>query len=130
MRVIYVQHLTIQTTLITIRILTHAVGVLTVYGCDSLTPWSTVLLEKPAVSQLVKAFFASFWIWIYVTAVTSACQLISVHAPQPNFWKCNLVLSSHLCLDLASGFFHWGFPTKTLNMPLPIHVPPKFFLLI
>jgi len=60
MRVIYVQHLTIQTTLITIRILTHAVGVLTVYGCDSLTPWSTVLLEKPAVSQLVKAFFASF----------------------------------------------------------------------
>jgi hypothetical protein len=62
MRVIYVQNLTIQTTLITIRILSHAVGVHTVYGCDSLTLWSTVLLEKPAVSQLVKAYLASFGI--------------------------------------------------------------------
>jgi hypothetical protein len=62
MRVIYVQSLTIQTTLNTIRILTHAVGVHTIYSCDSLTPWSTVPLEKLAVSQLVKAFHASYGI--------------------------------------------------------------------
>ena len=62
MRVIYVQSLTIQTTLNTIRILTHAVGVHTIYSCDFLTPWSTVPLEKLAVSQLVKAFHASYGI--------------------------------------------------------------------
>ena len=60
MKVIYVQPLTIQTTLITIRILSHAVGVCMVYGYVSVTPWSTFLLEKPAVSQLVKTFLASY----------------------------------------------------------------------
>ena len=54
MKVIYVQHLPIQTTLITIHILPHAVGVHTAYGFDLLTPCSTVVLEKPAVSQVVK----------------------------------------------------------------------------
>jgi hypothetical protein len=62
MKVIYVQHLTIQTTLITILILPHAVGVNTVYDCDSLTPWSTVVLEKPAASQVVETFLASYGI--------------------------------------------------------------------
>ena len=38
MKVIYMQHLTIQNTLITIRLLPHAVGVHTVYVCDSRTP--------------------------------------------------------------------------------------------
>ena len=62
MRVIYVQTLTIQTTLNTIRILIHAVGVHTVYGCDLLSPWNIVLLEKRGVSQLLKAFLASYGI--------------------------------------------------------------------
>ena len=35
---------------------------ITVYGCDSLTPWSKVLLEKPAGSQLVKTFLACYGI--------------------------------------------------------------------
>ena len=62
MKVIYVQHLPIQTTLITIHILPLAVGVHTAYGCDSLSPWSTVVLEKPAISQVVKTFHASYGI--------------------------------------------------------------------
>jgi len=62
MKVIYVKHFTIQTTLITIRTTPHAVGVHTAYGCDSLSPWSTVVLEKPAISQVVKTFLASYGI--------------------------------------------------------------------
>ena len=130
LKVIYVQCLTIQSTLNTIRTIPHAVGVDTVYGCDSLTPWSIVLLEKPAVSQLVKTFLAFYGIWIFVTAYTSACQLNPVNAPRPTFCKCILVLSSHLCLRLPSVFFHSGFAAKILNMRLPGHIPLKHFFLI
>ena len=60
MKVIYVRHLTNLTTLIALRMLLHAVGDCTVYVCDSLTPWNTVFLEKPAVSHLVKTFFEPY----------------------------------------------------------------------
>ena len=40
------------------------------------------------------------------------------HAPHPTSWRSILVLSSRLCLGLASCFFPSGFPTKTLYAPL------------
>ena len=55
-------NLTFQNTLITTFILPHGMAGITVYGCDSLTPWSKVLLEKPAGSQLVKMFLACYGI--------------------------------------------------------------------
>ena len=49
-------------------------------------------------------------------------QLDPVHAPTSHFLKIHLsilMLSSHLSLDLPSGVFPSGFPTKTLYTPLP-----------
>ena len=45
-------------------------------------------------------------------------QLDPVHTPHPTFWISILILSSHLRLDLPSGLFPSGFPTKTLYTPL------------
>jgi len=45
-------------------------------------------------------------------------QLDPVHAPQPNSWRFILILSSHTRLDLPSGLFPSGFPTKNLCRPL------------
>ena len=45
-------------------------------------------------------------------------QLDPVHTPHPTSWRSVLILSSHLCLDLPSGLFLSGFPTKTLYKPL------------
>ena len=43
--------------------------------------------------------------------------------PDPTFWRAILILSSHLCLGLASGLFPSCFLNKTLYAPLlsPIH---------
>ena len=42
-----------------------------------------------------------------------------VHAPpHPTSWRSILILFSHLWLDLPSGLFPSGFPTKTLYTPL------------
>jgi len=46
-----------------------------------------------------------------------ASSIHSIH-PHPTSWKSVLILSSHLCLDLPSGLFPSGFPTKTLYKPL------------
>jgi hypothetical protein len=44
----------------------------------------------------------------------SSIQSTPVH---PTFWRSILILSSHLCLGLASGFFPSGFSTITLCTP-------------
>jgi hypothetical protein len=50
-------------------------------------------------------------------------QIDLVHAPTSISWRSILILSSHLRLDLPSGLFLSGLPTKTLYTPLlsPIH---------
>ena len=42
--------------------------------------------------------------------------------PQPTSRRPILILSFHLLLVLPSGFFHSGFPTKTLHAPLLSHI--------
>ena len=41
-------------------------------------------------------------------------QTNAVHIPTPTSWKSILILPTHLRLDLLSGLFPSGFPTKTL----------------
>ena len=56
---------------------------------------------------------------------TRTCQLCLfwaslIHSipPYPTSWRSILILFSHLCLSLPSGFFPSGFPTTTLYTPL------------
>jgi len=93
-----------------------------------LTPWSTVLLEKPTGFQLVKKFSAFYGILRFITAFTSAptCPYpqpnrFSPCLPHPTSWKSILILSCHLCLGLPSGLFPSGFPTRSLYIPLLFH---------
>jgi hypothetical protein len=41
----------------------------------------------------------------------------SPYTPYPNLWRFILILSSHLCQGLPSGFIPSGFPTKILYTP-------------
>ena len=91
-----------------------------------LTPWSRILLEELTGLQLVKKFPAFYESRMFITAITSARHLVSfpsrldpVHTPKTHFLRSILILHSHPCLGLPSGLFPPGFPTKTLNPPLP-----------
>jgi len=91
----------------------------------SLTPYSTVLLEKLTCFQLVKKFPAFYGTRRFITAFTSAHQLslfwassIQSILPHPTSWRSILILSSHLLLGLPSGLFPSGFPAKPLYTPL------------
>ena len=48
-------------------------------------------------------------------------QLDPVHTPHPISWRCMLILSSHLCLGLPSGFLPLRFPHQNPvnTSPLP-----------
>ena len=105
----------------------------------SLTPHSTVLLQKLTVFQPVKKFPTFYGIRRFIITVTSAhhlalswAWLIQSILPHPTSCRSILILSSHLCLGLPRGLFPSGFPTKTLYKPLlsPYgpHAPPiEFF---
>jgi len=99
------------------------------------TPWSRVLLEEVIGSQLVKKFLAYYGTRRYITAFTSTRHLslswtrsIQSVPSHPTSWRSILILSCHLRLDLPSGLFPSGFPTKTLCTPFlfpyVLHVPP------
>ena len=84
-----------------------------------------VLLENPTGFQLDKKFSAFYGTRRFITAVTSAHNLCLSWAssmqstrPHPTSWRFILILSSHLCLGLLSGFFLSDFPTITLYKPL------------
>ena len=90
-----------------------------------LTPWCRVLLEKLTGLQLVKKFPAFHGTQRFIAALTSvrhqslswASPNQSIY-PHPPSWKSILILSTYLRLDLPSGLFPSGFPTKTLYTPL------------
>jgi hypothetical protein len=109
----------------------------------SLTPWSTVLLQKLTGSKPIKKFPAFYGTRRFITAFTAGRHLslswassIQSITPHPTSWKSILVLSSHLRLGLSIGLFPSGFPTKTLYTPLlfpiratcPTHLIPLDFI--
>ena len=91
-----------------------------------LTPWCRVLLEKLTGLQLVNKFPAFHGTRRFITALTSvrhlslswASPIQSIH-PHPTSWRSILILSTHLCLGLASGLLPSAFPSKTLYTPSP-----------
>ena len=79
---------------------------------------SAACLEKLTGSQLVKKFPAFYGTRKLITAFTSSRQLslswaTSIQSISPSkFVKIILILSSNLCLNLPSGLFPSGLPTK------------------
>jgi hypothetical protein len=103
-----------------------------------LTPWSTVLLEKLTGSQLVKKFPGFYGTRKFITAFTSTRHLslswarsIQSIPSHPTSWRSNLILSTHLRLDVPSGLFPSSFPTKityALSSPTyELHASPTTF---
>ena len=87
--------------------------------------WRRALLEKPTGSQVVTKFPAFYVTRRFITAFTSPCHLslswassIQSTPPNPTSWRSILILSSDIRLDLPSGLFPSGFPTKNLCTPL------------
>ena len=77
--------------------------------------------EKLTGFQLVKKFPASYRNRMFITALTSAHHLslpydtsIDSMPSHTVFWICILILFSYLRLDIPSGPFPSGLPTKTL----------------
>jgi hypothetical protein len=94
------------------------------------TPWSRALPEKLTGLQPVTKFPAFYGTRKFITAYTSDRHLLLSWAssiqsmpPHSTSWRSILILSSHLCLGLPSGFFHTGFPIKTLYTPLLSPIP-------
>jgi len=91
-----------------------------------LIPWSTVLLQKLAGSQIVKKFPHFMKSEGSQHPATRPYREPDQCSPclHPTSWKSILILFYHLPLDHPSGFFPPGFHTKTLYDPLhssPIH---------
>jgi hypothetical protein len=92
----------------------------------SLTPHSTVLLEKLTGLQPIKKFPVFYGTTKFITAFTSArhlslswASLIQSTHPHPTSWSCILIISSHLRLGLPSGLFPSG-------SPITLYTPHRF----
>jgi hypothetical protein len=101
-----------------------------------LTPWSIVLLEKLAVSQLAKKFPAFYGTRKFIPTVTSARYKSlsggsSIQSTPSNLtsWRIILILPSHLRLGLTSGSFLQVSPPKPFiclsSPPFVLIAPPN-----
>jgi hypothetical protein len=90
-----------------------------------ITPWSRILPEKLKTSQGTQEIPRILWnpkvhhrIHKNPLPVHILSQINPVRSPHPTSRRSILILSSHLRLDLLSGLFPSGFPTKALYAPL------------
>ena len=101
-----------------------------------LTPYSTFLPDKLTGYQLVKEFPTFYGTWKFVTTFTNASHLFlswsqinPVQALTSPFLKIHLILSFHLRLNVQSGLFPSGFPTKIWmrlsSLPYVLRAPPN-----
>jgi hypothetical protein len=100
------------------RVCTRSYKEKPVYIYITTTTWSRVLPEKLPGPQLVKKFLAFYGtrnrIYKRLTPVPILNQINPIVAYPSHFWRCILILSSHVRLGLPSGLFPSGLPTKTL----------------
>jgi hypothetical protein len=105
-------------------------------GLTKQTRWSTALLDKLVVLQLVKKFPAFYGTRRFITLFTTARHVSQSwsRSIQPKFpptyynsWKYILISSYHPRLGLPSGLFPSGLTTKTLHalslLPLACCMP-------
>jgi hypothetical protein len=96
-------------------------------------PCSRVHLENLTGPQLVKKLPTFYGTRRFITAIPRAHHLspswarsIQSMPSHPAAWRSILRLSCHLHLDLQSGLFPLGFPTKTLCTPLLSRIRATF----
>jgi hypothetical protein len=98
---------------------------------SQLTRYSSALLKKPPVPQLLKNFPKIYGTRTFITVFRRARSIQSI-APHATSLRSILILSTHLRLGLPNGLFPSEFSTKTLYaflfspsfyMPCPSHSP-------
>ena len=105
------------------------------------TPWSKVLLEKLAGSQLVKKFPAFYGTRKFITAYTSVCHLslsqassIQSMPSHPTSWRSILIVPPIYTWVSQVVFFHHVSPPKPWirlsYLPYALHAPPISFFSI
>jgi hypothetical protein len=98
------------------------------------TPWSRVLLEKVAVSQLFKKFPTYFGTRILPRVQKPANRPFSKPCSPCHLLKIHFNIIHHLRLGIINGLLPSGLPTKTMHAlrlsPYKPHVQHISFLLI
>jgi hypothetical protein len=96
-----------------------------------LTMWSSVLLQKLTVPQLLKKFSAFYGIWTFIDSFTSTrhCPFCgpdeSSPRPHRSSWRSIIILCPHPRLGLPNSLIPSDFPTKLLLARLlSPYVPP------
>lgn len=98
-----------------------------------LTPWSTVLIEKLLVLQVVKKSPAFYGTLSFITVFTTAINLSQIWARSIQS-TCSLLFLEHsfyyyppiYSYNFLSFIFSSGFPTKFLSAPVVVTMPSKW----